>query len=79
MNKLNLLAIDPATLSGWACFESNEKKTTFGTWNISANKNESTGFKWIRFRKRLDIFCKAKNIGLIAFEMPVLQHSGGLQ
>lgn len=68
----NLLAIDPATVTGWAT------KDEYGTWNLKKRKQESDGIKWLRFRAMLDEMCKLAKITIIAYERPSGRHAGAV-
>lgn len=69
---MNLLAIDPATKSGWATVDA------YGTWDISIRPNESDGIKWLRFKARLDEVCKLALIDVVAYERPAGRHANAL-
>ena len=68
----NLLAIDPATKTGWATVED------YGVWNLSKRKNESDGIKWLRFRSALDEVCTLAGIDVVAYERPSGRHTGAV-
>lgn len=69
---VNLLAIDPATETGWAT--ANE----VGMWNLKKRVNESDGIKWIRFRAQLKEICDLAEITIIAYERPAGGHTGAV-
>lgn len=59
---MNILAIDPATKSGWAIGNDS------GVWDCSVRRDESAGMRLIRFRSKLNEINKAYKIDLIVFE-----------
>lgn len=69
---MNLLAIDPATKSGWATAEA------YGCWDISIRPNESDGIKWLRFKARLEEVCQLANISIIVYERPAGRHTNAV-
>lgn len=69
---MNVLAIDPATKTGWAT------ASHYGVWNIKRKANETDGIKWLRFRKLLTEYVEEFSINLIAYERPGGRHSGSL-
>lgn len=73
---MKLLAVDPATLSGWAIFDSSTNQTTFGTYKISKKTNESEGFKWLRFEQWLRQLQAEHIFKFLCYEMPVTMHAG---
>jgi len=63
---MKILAIDPATISGWAL-----SKEIYGTWNLHTRTDESWGMKLIRFRSKLTEILEAyPEIKVIAYERP---------
>ena len=54
--KLNILALDPATVTGWAT------NTAHGTWNLKPKSYESKGMRLIKFKASLNEICKAESI-----------------
>lgn len=62
--KPGLLAIDPATVSGWAT------RDKWGTWDLRRKRDESVGIMLLRFSSFLDEIVKLANISIIAFERP---------
>lgn len=65
MSKLNILALDPATITGWAhsCGAS-------GVWNLRILRDESSGMRLIRFRAKLREVVRAGPLDVIAYEGP---------
>lgn len=60
-----ILALDPATLCGWAT------PIASGTWDLSVRPDESTGMRLIRFDAKLRELCnrdRITRITLIVFE-----------
>ena len=63
---MQILAIDPATLSGWAL-----SKDVYGTWNIRTRSDESWGMKLIRFKKHFtEILDAYPGIKIVTYERP---------
>lgn len=63
-NTNKILAIDPATLSGWAV-----SQKEFGLWNLSRKRDESWGMSLIKFRTHIKQCLKEHPaIELIAYE-----------
>jgi len=60
-----LLAIDPATLLGWAV-----SYTMYGTINFETKRDESAGIKFMRWKARLVELIQLNNVKIIAFERP---------
>lgn len=67
---MNILAIDPATITGWAT------KNGYGVWNLTKRPNESDGIKWLRFRNQLRELVELENITVIVYERPGGRHAG---
>jgi len=77
---MRILAIDPGLKCGWALFEGDPKVLdisflNFGTWNLSGNRFEGAGFRWIRFKNYLREISKIEPIDLIFYE-EVRRHLG---
>lgn len=68
----NLLAIDPATETGWATADE------CGTWSLKKRKQESDGVKWIRFRAMLNEMVEMASITIVAYERPGGRHGGAV-
>jgi Holliday junction resolvasome RuvABC endonuclease subunit len=62
---MNILAVDPASESGWAF-----SNTEYGTWDLRTRKDESQGMKLIRLEGKLNEIHKVKNLDLIVYERP---------
>ncbi len=72
--KNNILAIDPATLSGWAI-----SKDIYGTWDIHTRTDESWGMKLIRFKSKLSEVLEAyPGIEIIVYERPAGRNIRGI-
>lgn len=65
----NLLALDPATKFGWAV-----DRDVYGVWDLTARKDQSAGFKLLRFRYLLDEICKLHKVSVIGYEKPGGRH-----
>lgn len=67
-----ILALDPATHTGWAT------ESDYGVIDVTKRSNESDGIKWLKFeRYLLDLIIKY-NIQLIAYERPGGRHTGAI-
>lgn len=62
---MNVLAIDPATETGWAM-----SAIHYGTWNLRKHKDESVGIRLLRLRSHLKELCSLANVNIIAYEKP---------
>jgi len=60
---MSSLALDPATLTGWALWDG--LTLLSGVWNLNVRRDESRDFRLIRFRAKLREF---DDIGVIYFE-----------
>ena len=61
----HLLALDPATKFGWAI-----STDIYGVWDLTTRRDQSQGFKLLRFRAMLDEVCKLNKVSTIAYEKP---------
>jgi Holliday junction resolvasome RuvABC endonuclease subunit len=65
MNKdLKILALDQATVTGWAT------DTSSGIWNLKPNRGESEGMRVVRFKSKVREIIDMEQIGLVAYERP---------
>jgi len=62
---MNILAIDPASILGWAI-----SRELYGTWDLRTRKDESIGMKLIRLNAKLREIHEATNLELITYERP---------
>lgn len=62
---MKILAIDPATKTGWA-----HSSGPSGVWDLSIKKDESSGMRLIRFEGKLREIIKTVGIDVIVFEAP---------
>lgn len=60
-----ILALDPATKFGWAI-----NHDIYGVWDLTTRRDQSQGFKLLRFRAILDEACKLNKVSVIAYEKP---------
>jgi Holliday junction resolvasome RuvABC endonuclease subunit len=60
---MNILAIDPGTLAGWA-----HSCGISGVWDLTVKKDESGGMRLIRFRSKLNEIRKEAGIDVVVFE-----------
>lgn len=63
----NLLCLDIATTTGFAC------KYGSGTWNFKPRKDESGGMRLVKFGAKLLEICKMYPITLITYEAPAIR------
>lgn len=59
-----ILALDQATVTGWAT------DTSSGTWNLKPNRGESEGMRVVRFKSKVREVIGLENINIIAYERP---------
>lgn len=60
--QLRILALDPATHTGWAV------EGASGVWDLSVRRDESSGMRLVRLRAKLKEVAVAHSIGLVVFE-----------
>lgn len=70
---VRILAIDPASMLGWAISE-----TEYGTWDLRTRKDESMGMKLIRLRSKLNEVYEAYQFDCIAYERPAGRHANSI-
>lgn len=70
---VKILAIDPASMLGWAI-----SKTEYGTWDLRTRKDESMGMKLIRLRSKLNDIYGAIKFDCIAYERPAGRHANSI-
>ena len=58
----SILALDVATHCGWCC------STASGVWDLSIKRDESSGFRLVRFKAKLKELCNLESITHIYFE-----------
>ena len=61
---MKILALDQATVTGWAT------DTSSGIWNLKANRGESEGMRVVRFKAKVKEIIELEGITLIAYERP---------
>lgn len=66
---LIILAIDPASILGWAL-----SRTDYGIWDLKTRKDESMGMKLIRLRSKLDEIYEMYSFNLMVYERPGGRH-----
>jgi len=74
--KLKILAIDPGENTGYAVNEGD--KCIWGLWNFKLRRDESFGFKLLRFKSKLKEIVEIEDIELIVFERPAGRNAAGL-
>lgn len=62
---MRILAIDPATKTGWA-----HSNGPSGVWDLSIRKDESSGMRLIRFEAKLLEIIRGVGVDVIVFEAP---------
>lgn len=62
---MKILAIDPATKTGWCT------PTASGMVDFKLRSNESKGMKFIKFRSKIKELIEADDIELVVYEKPV--------
>lgn len=72
MSENKILALDVATHCGW------KTETASGVWNFTPKKDESGGFRLVRFKAKLREICELENINLITFERTSGFHKNAL-
>jgi len=67
---MNILALDLATKTGWACPGSGHRGAVLGgVWNCSVRRDESNGMRLIRLRGKLNWILEAiRPVDLVVFE-----------
>lgn len=72
---MRILALDPATESGWAFIDESNPTSSlrFGSFSIPNQKNT---LKWKWYRDRISLLVKIFRPELIVAEMPVIAHVG---
>lgn len=70
---MNILAIDPATVTGWA---TNDKS---GTFSVKLKSYESKGIKFLRFSSYVRDLIASNDIALVVYEKPSGRHFNGLR
>ncbi|MBJ7437023.1 MAG: crossover junction endodeoxyribonuclease RuvC [Acinetobacter sp.] len=65
---MKILALDPATITGWAVYTGETPPIVSGIINISLRKGESVGIKWLRFEKWLKITIQKYGITVVSAE-----------
>jgi hypothetical protein len=62
---MKILAIDPATKSGWAHSDGDS-----GVWDFAIKADESSGMRLLRFRSKIREIYTGLGFGLIVYESP---------
>lgn len=71
--EIRILALDPATKTGW------KSPTSHGVFNLKLRSNESKGLKFIKFRSKIREVMLKDNITIVAYERPGGRHYNGLR
>jgi len=64
-DKHKILAIDPATICGWAI-----STNIYGTWNLKTHKDETWGMKLLRMESKLKEIHNIYSMNIIVYERP---------
>jgi len=62
---IKILAIDPASILGWAV-----SRTMYGIWDLKTRKDESMGMKLIRLNSKLNEIHSQYPLDLVVYERP---------
>ena len=65
---MRVLALDPATKTGWSIMDSDHGLLASGVWNLSPRRHESQGMRGVKLRSSLSECVKAFEPDLIAYE-----------
>lgn len=69
---MKILALDIATKTGW-CTE-----TASGVWNFAIKRDESSGFRLVRFKAKLSEIVQLEKIDTVVFERSAGFHMGAV-
>ena len=70
---MKILAIDPASILGWAI-----SNTEFGIWDLKTRKDESMGMKLIRLKHKLNEIHVIEKINVVVYERPGGLHTNSI-
>ena len=70
---VKILAIDPASMLGWAL-----SNTEYGTWDLRTRKDESIGMKLIRLKAKLVEVHTITKFTLLVYERAAGMHKGAI-
>lgn len=70
---MRILAIDPGTLCGWAL--SSDGQRTSGVWDLTPQREESPGFRYLRLERFLRILSQDSLPTIVVYEL-VERHAG---
>jgi Holliday junction resolvasome RuvABC endonuclease subunit len=73
LSQTKILAIDPASILGWAVSESE-----YGTWDLRTRKDESMGMKLLRLRAKLEEVLMLTGFNVLVYEQPGGRHTGAI-
>lgn len=71
--KVRILAIDPASILGWAL-----SKADYGTWDLRTRKDESMGMKLLRLKAKLQEMHSMVPFDVLVYEQPGGRHAGAI-
>lgn len=67
-----ILALDIATITGWAT------DTSSGIWNLRPNRGESEGMRVVRFKAKVKELITLEEITLVVYERPAGMHKSSI-
>lgn len=62
------LALDPATVTGWALWRGDELLS--GTWDLSPRRGDGAGMRFLRIQAKLDELARSYALRRIVYEQP---------
>ena len=65
---MKVLALDPATKTGWAYSSDGVVHTASGVWDFSVKRDESGGMRLIRLESKLEVIRNELGVDLLVFE-----------
>lgn len=74
----NILAIDQADISGFACQMKNSVEFTSGTWNFKRKTRETDGVRLLRMEVFLEKFITLHKIEIVACELPPRMYANAI-
>ncbi len=76
---MNVLALDQATVTGWAVGLHHGKVINSGTWDLKPRTGESMGMRTVRFRSKVQEILDAYPIDVIVYERPAGRNIRAIQ
>lgn len=72
MERMNILALDIATKTGW------KTRTSSGVWDLKPNRGESEGMRVVRFKSKVKEIMELEDIDIVAYERPAGFHKSSI-